>query len=138
MTAARPGWHPRARLFATSPVLLQNNRSRRRKDLSISSVEHKLYVEVIEHLNLTGQPVAGEIDDSDEQPAQYFPATWDDIAVGHLVIAHESAFDGWWEAIVLARDGDMLTLKWRDYPRQQNVVRHAATVALLKPAPISA
>ena len=39
MTAARPGWHPRARLFATrSPVLLQNNRSRSRKDLSISSV----------------------------------------------------------------------------------------------------
>ena len=29
MTAARPGWHPRARLFATrSPVLLQNSGSR--------------------------------------------------------------------------------------------------------------
>ncbi len=39
MMAARPGWHPRARLFATrSPVLLQNSRSRSRKDLSISSV----------------------------------------------------------------------------------------------------
>ena len=38
MMAARPGWHPRARLFATrSPVLLQNGRSSR-KDLSISSV----------------------------------------------------------------------------------------------------
>ncbi len=63
-------------------------------------VERKLYVEVVEHLNLTGQLVPGEIDDSDEQPAQYFPASWDDISVGHLVIAHESAFDGWWEAIV--------------------------------------
>jgi hypothetical protein len=61
------------------------------------------------------------------------PSTWDDIAFGHLVIAHESAGQGWWEAIVLARDGDMLTLKWRDYPWQSNVVRHAATVALLKP-----
>ncbi len=48
-------------------------------------VERKLYVEVVEHLNVTGQLVAGEIDDSDEQPAQYFPATWDDISVGHLV-----------------------------------------------------
>ena len=36
MTAARPGWHPRARLFATrSPV------PRRRKDLSISSVRDR-------------------------------------------------------------------------------------------------
>jgi hypothetical protein len=54
-----------------------------------------------------------------------------------LVIAHESATPGWWEAIVLARDGDMLTLKWRDYPWQTNVVRHATTVALLKPDPVA-
>ena len=43
----------------------------------------------------------------------------------------------WWEAIVLARDGDMLTLKWPDYPWQANVVRHAGSVALLKPTPVS-
>ena len=44
MTAARPGWHPRARLFATrSPVLLQNSRSRSRKDLSISSVVRRCF-----------------------------------------------------------------------------------------------
>ncbi len=67
--------------------------------VSAPPVEHKLYVELVEHLNLTGQPVPGEIDDSDEQPAQYFPASWDDISVGQLVIAHESAFAGWWEAI---------------------------------------
>ncbi len=103
---------------------------------SVPSVRRKLYGEVVEHLNLTGQLV-GEIDESDEQPTQYFPATWDDIAVGQLVIAHESAFAGWWEAIVLAREGDMLTLKWRDYPRQPHVVRHAATVALLKPNLVS-
>jgi hypothetical protein len=46
------------------------------------------------------------------------------------VIAHESAIEGWWEAIVLARDGDMLTLKWRDYD-QPNVTRHVGSVALL-------
>jgi hypothetical protein len=71
-----------------------------------------------------------------EQPAPGLPATWDEIAVGHLVIAHEGVKDGWWEAIVLARDGDMLTLKWRDY-QQPNIVRHAGSVALLKPAPVS-
>ena len=49
----------------------------------------------------------------------------------------ERKWDGWWEAIVLARDGDMLTLKWRDYPWQPNVQRHAGSVALLKPSPVS-
>ena len=38
-----------------------------------------------------------------------------------------------WEAIVIATDNDMLTLRWRDYPKQENVVRHASAVALLKP-----
>ena len=103
----------------------------------VPSVGRNLYVKIVEQLNLTGQLVAGEIDDSDEQPAPGLPATWDDIAVGHLVIAHDSANAGWWEAIVLARDGDMLTLKWRDYPHQANAVRHAGAVALLKPTPVS-
>jgi hypothetical protein len=39
---------------------------------------------------------------------------------------------------VLARDGDMLTLKWRDYPEQANVVRHLGAVALMKPGPVNA
>jgi len=39
---------------------------------------------------------------------------------------------------VLARDGDMLTLKWRDYPQEPNAIRHASAVALLKPNPVSA
>ena len=41
---------------------------------------------------------------SADQPAPGLPATWDGIAVGHLVIAQEALDDGWWEAIVLARD----------------------------------
>src|SRR6516225_352187 len=65
-------------------------------------------------------------------PAPGLPTNWNEITVGHLVIAHESAIEGWWEAIVLARDGDMLTLKWRDYD-QPNVTRHVGSVALLMP-----
>jgi len=97
-----------------------------------------LYGKIVEQLKLVGQPVPKDVEQaSAEQPAPGLPATWDDIAVGHLVIAQEGAIDGWWEAIVLARDGDMLTLKWRDYPQQPNVVRHAGSVALLKPTPVS-
>jgi hypothetical protein len=51
-----------------------------------------------------------------------------------LVIAREEGVDeGWFEAIVLAKDGDMLTLKWRDYPKQAHQIRHRASVALLNP-----
>jgi hypothetical protein len=104
----------------------------------VPSVGRNLYGKIFEQLKLAGQPVPDATDQSDtEQRAPGLPATWDDIAVGHLVIAHEGAVDGWWEAIVLARDGDMLTLKWRDYPQQANVVRHAGSVALLKPSPVS-
>jgi hypothetical protein len=63
-------------------------------------------------------------------------------AIGRLPIGRDGPAkvgvdDGWWEAIVVARDGDMLTLKWRDYPLQANAVQHAGAVALLKPTPVN-
>ena len=61
------------------------------------------------------------------------PASWDDIDVGHLVIARDEPNYGWWEGIVIARDGDMLTVRWRDYPKQAPAVLHRAALALLKP-----
>jgi hypothetical protein len=59
------------------------------------------------------------------------PRSWKEIAPGQLVIAQETLEDGWWEAIVLERNGDMLTLRWRDYPKQAKCVRHRAVVALI-------
>jgi hypothetical protein len=65
--------------------------------------------------------------------AQGYPCDWDDIGVGHLVIAQEDAVNGWWEAIVTDRAGDMLTMRWRDYPGHPKFVQHRTAVALLKP-----
>ena len=106
----------------------------------VPPVGRSLYDRLVEQLRLAGQQVPGEDagQSGADQPAPSLPATWDDVAVGHLVIAYEDAINGWWEAIVLARDGDMLTLKWRDYPWQPNVRRHAGAVALLKPGPVNA
>jgi hypothetical protein len=102
----------------------------------VPSVGRSLYGKIIEQLQVAGQPVPADADPSAaDQPAPGLPKTWNDIAVGHLVIAHEGAKDGWCEAIVLARDGDMLTLKWRDYD-QPNVTRHVGSVALLMPTPV--
>ncbi len=103
----------------------------------VSPVGRNLYGKIVEQLRLAGQPVPETADKSSaDAPAPDLPVTWDAIAVGHLVIAQEGLAQGWWEAIVLDRDGDMLTLKWRDY-QQPDVVRHAGSVALLKPSPVS-
>jgi hypothetical protein len=68
-------------------------------------------------------------DDQKDPPA--LPAAWDDVAPGHLVIVQETRECGWWEAIVIHRDGDLLTLQYRDYPRYPKFVRHRSAVALI-------
>jgi hypothetical protein len=61
------------------------------------------------------------------------PKTWSEIQVGSLVIGHEGHADGWWEAVVTEVRGDVLTLRWRDYPHQRAVTRDRQDVALLFP-----
>jgi hypothetical protein len=65
--------------------------------------------------------------------AEGYPRDWSDIGVGHLVIAREGAVSGWWEAIVVDRAGDLLTMRWRDFPGYPKFVQHRTAVALLKP-----
>jgi hypothetical protein len=92
--------------------------------------------------NHTGKPGASPTDTSAptlDAPspapsvAQGYPRDWDDISVGHLVIAQTNAEDGWWEAIVTDRAGDSLTMRWRDFPGYPKFVQHRTAVALLKP-----
>jgi len=65
------------------------------------------------------------------------PHGWDQIGLGDLVVAQEALEDGWYDAIVVEVNGDMLTLRWRDYPRERRIVRHRFRVALLYPGPES-
>ena len=78
----------------------------------------------------------------DQQPGdpaatnETLPRNWDDIAPGHLVIARETLECGWWEAVVIERSGDLLTLRHRDFHAYPNFVRHRSAVALIAaPAP---
>jgi hypothetical protein len=63
------------------------------------------------------------------------PRGWDSVGIGHMVLVHESPSDGWWEAVVVSRDDEILTLKFRDYPKQPTFVRHISTIALVNPGP---
>jgi hypothetical protein len=59
---------------------------------------------------------------------------WQEIGIGDLVVAQEGPEDGWYEAIVVECNNDMLTLRWRDYPRERRIVRHRNRLGLLHPA----
>ena len=65
--------------------------------------------------------------------APHLPQNWQAIGIGDLVVANENREDGWYEAIVVEANGDMLTLRWRDYPRVRRIVRHRLQLGLLYP-----
>jgi hypothetical protein len=48
-------------------------------------------------------------------------------------LAHESPKEGWWEAIVTEVKGDVVTIKWRDYPRWAPEDMHRFRIALTCP-----
>ena len=96
----------------------------------VPNVRQNLYSQII--VELAAEPQAAVGKDNDELPvAAGLPSNWEEIAPGHLVIAQEALEYGWWEAIVIERNGDMLTLRFRDYPKLPKFSRHRAAVALI-------
>jgi hypothetical protein len=102
----------------------------------VPNIRQALYSDVIVALAAEPQQAAiGPDDDKASTPVAHgLPRNWDEIAPGHLVIAQESLANGWWEAIVLDRKDDMLTLRFRDFPRLPKFFRHRSAVALMSPA----
>src|ERR1035437_1360073 len=67
--------------------------------------------------------------------ASGLPQNWQSIAAGNMILAHEGPGEGWWEAIVIARDNEIVTLRYRDYPKVPKFERHISTIALINPRP---
>ena len=61
------------------------------------------------------------------------PKNWGEIGAGSVVIAFDEPGEGWYEAIVVEIAGDMLTMRWRDYPRERRFSRHRFSVGLIYP-----
>jgi hypothetical protein len=62
------------------------------------------------------------------------PGSWDEIGPGHVVIAKETSECGWWDAVVVERTGDLVTVRYRDYPDCPSMIRHRSAIALISPA----
>jgi hypothetical protein len=67
--------------------------------------------------------------------APHLPQNWREIGVGDLVVANQDRDEGWYEAIVIEANGDMLTTRWRDYPRERRMAHHRLRLGLLYPGP---
>src|SRR3984893_4273896 len=77
----------------------------------VPNIRQSLYSDLVVALGLEPQAALSKNGDKDLlPPARGLPRPWNDIAAGHLVIAQESLEYGWWEAIVLERNGDTFTL----------------------------
>src|SRR6202051_2750002 len=89
----------------------------------VPNVRQSLYSDLV--VVLGQEPDAALSRNGNGLPAALgLPRSWDEIGPGHLVIAQEALEYGWWEAIVLDRQGDTFILQYRDYPQLPRVVRH--------------
>ena len=100
----------------------------------VPNIRQSLYSDLVVALALESQTALGRNGDKDSLPAaRGLPLSWDEIGPGHLVIAQESLEYGWWEAVVLDRKDETLTLQYRDYPHLPKFVRHRSGIALMSP-----
>ena len=64
---------------------------------------------------------------------------WAALTVNMVVLAadltDEGVPEGWWEAVITRIKGDMLTLRWRDYPEQGSFRCKREQLAIMYPPP---
>jgi hypothetical protein len=67
-------------------------------------------------------------------PRPRLPAYWNDIKVGDRVLAQDSdPKDGWWQATVVDRNGEIFKLRWPGSERGRPFQKHRLTLGLICP-----
>jgi hypothetical protein len=80
------------------------------------------------------QASSGQKTEDRAKPAHGLPLSWDEIDVGHLVLAKEDGPDeAWYPAIPTENHGNALTLHWRDQAQLPTIVRPRLKLALMYP-----
>jgi hypothetical protein len=131
---------PEGRLYASGKAFIPNIRSDLYDKLSAALAAPGDDSRVQTPTKSPEQPRAGVVQGSTVKCVSPLtsglPRSWETIGVGHMVLMHESPDEGWWEAVVVQRDDEILTLRYRDAPKLPIFVRHINTVALLNPGPL--
>jgi hypothetical protein len=64
--------------------------------------------------------------------AEHVPAAWQDIRRGsHVLAIDDDPDDGWWEAVVMDVQGELVELRWREWPQMSAITRSRAGLGLL-------
>lgn len=99
----------------------------------VPRVKAAVYEQLLEKLELQPEPSGASKDVGAPNTTSDQP--WRELKVGAVVIAPEkdAAEDGWWPAVVMSvsKDGEKLTLRWRDQPKQVPITVKRHAVALL-------
>ncbi|MGT2444771.1 hypothetical protein ACU4I5_20295 [Ensifer adhaerens] len=72
-----------------------------------------------------------------EAPARQ-PEDWSKLLVGDLVLARETAEEGWFEALIVEATDDRFRLRWYDWPELPSFTRALTDIALLHPQHVAA
>jgi hypothetical protein len=92
----------------------------------VPNIRGKLYAQLIEAAN--GSGAAGSQNGSS---GGRWPPLWSAVETGQVVIAQETEKEmGWSEAMVVGRNGDMFTLRWKEPPNKKLITRHRINLAL--------
>jgi len=133
---------PVGRVYASGKAFIPNIRRDLYEKLDAARQQPPEQIEGIVPVNLIAEPpAASEPTDKAASVAcaspmiSGLPKSWEVIAAGHMVLAFEGPGEGWWEAVVVQREEEILTLRYRDYPKVLNFQRHVTTVALINPGP---
>lgn len=136
---------PDAKVFATGKGLISLVRKDIHEWLSkgLTPIETKAGADEAEHRaaaepsapNNSSNAQGGTASKAADSKLKPDPRLWDQLTVGSLVIAPEAKTkdDGYWPAIVsaISKDGQKLTIRWRDFPKQPPLTVKRRSVALL-------
>ena len=80
-------------------------------------------------------PLAKQADPAGVEAVETADSLWSSIGVGSVVLAEQPDLYGlgWWESVVVAIDGDDLTLRWMDPPPDEPFHASRRNVALRHP-----